>query len=174
MRRIPSLIKTSPLLVAMLLLACSTAQKPAPEIAPKPKTDWVLEIRSRAASVLSVIEVLPLADRGIDDLRAKAKAAEAEARFGDAEIHLAAALVLSADDPELWQWRAEIALAQNRWHDAHTYASRSEAIGPKLGGLCVRNWLTLKAVAHEMDDASGKIAADAKADACPVPRSTRL
>lgn len=174
MRRILSLMKTSPLLVVMLLSACSTVEKPAPEIALKPKTDWVLEIRSRAASMLSVIEVLPLAERGVSDLRAKAKTAEAERRFNDAETHLAAALALSADDPELWQWRAEIALAQNHWQDASTYARRSETIGPKLGEICVRNWLTLKAVAHELSDDKGKIAAEARADACPVPRSVRL
>lgn len=155
------------------LIGCQSAPQPLPEPAPPPR-DWVGEIRERAASVPSYVEVLPLNDPGVADLRALAHSAEAARHFSEAEKHLALALTLVPDDPELWQWRAEVALAENRWQDAQAHALRSESLGPKLGRICVRNWMTLRAVAAETANSGAEAEATTKAEACPVRAPVRL
>jgi hypothetical protein len=161
-------------LCVALLAGCQSAPKRAPEAPPPPPRNWVSEIRERAASVPSYVEVLPLNDPGIADLRVMAHSAEAARRFAEAEKHLVLALTLAPEDPELWQWRAEVALAEKRWSDAQAHARRSETLGPKLGPICVRNWMTLLAVATETADAIAQAEAGTKAEACPVRAPVRL
>lgn len=165
-------------LISILLLglaACASSPKPTKAIKPvAPARDWVSEIRAEAAAVPSNVEVLPLRDAVVDDLRAKAQAAETARKFNEAEASLNAALAIVPDDPALWQWRAEIALAERRFTDAIAHATRSAALGPKLGDLCVRNWLTLAAARHESKDVAGESSARAQAKACPVPAPIRM
>ncbi len=163
------------LLLTALLAGCQSVPEPQPEPpAPEPARDWVSEIRERAANVPSYVEVLPLTDPGLEDLRVLARDAEAEKRFAVADQHLAEALSLVPDDPELWQWRAELALEEQRWQDAQAHARQSEAIGPKLGNLCVRNWMTLLAVSEETADSQGVAEAKVRAAQCPVLAPVRL
>ncbi len=170
-------LRRAPVWILLLALAaCASAPKPPP-LAKKPSVparDWVSEIRAEAAQLPSYVDVLPLRDAVVDDLRAKAQAAEAARKFNEAEVSLKAALAIVPDDPALWQWRAEIALAERRFADAIAHATRSEALGPKLGNLCVRNWLTLAAARHESKDAAGTASARAQAKACPVPAPIRM
>lgn len=158
----------------VVLAGCQSAPVPEPQPPAPPPRDWVGEIRNLAANVPSYVEVLPLTDPGVADLRELARQAETARRFAEAEKHLALALVLMPDDPELWQWRAEVALAEQRWQDAQAHAKRSETLGPKLGRICVRNWMTLLAVAEETRDAEAVAAARSKADACLVHAPIRL
>lgn len=163
--------------VAVLALAACTTKAPPKRVvtAPEPPPrDWVAEIRAEAAKLPSHIDVMPLQEAAVEDLRAKARAAESARRFDEADATLDAALAITPEDPALWQWRAEIALAERRFDDAVAHAQRSEAIGPKLGNLCVRNWLTVAAARHEARDAAGESAARAKAEACPVPAPIRM
>jgi tetratricopeptide (TPR) repeat protein len=166
-------IRCAPLTV-LLLAACASAPAPEPVPPPPPARDWVGEIRARAESVPSYVEVLPLSDPGVADLRSLAKDAEAARRFDEADRHLALALELVPDDPDLWQWRAEVALADHRWDDAGAHARRSETLGPKLGRICVRNWMTLRAVAAETADSAAEAEASARAEACPARAPVRL
>lgn len=164
------------LAMALLLVACASAPKP-PRVVQKPvppPRDWVAEIRAEAARMPSNVDVVPLRDAVVDDLRLKAQAAEAARQFAAAEASLNAALAIVPDDPALWQWRAEIALAERRFSDAVAHATRSADLGPKLGDLCVRNWLTLAAARHEGKDLAGADAARAQARACPVPAPIRM
>jgi len=164
------------LLTLLLLSACATtpAPKPVAKAPPPPARDWVAEIRAEAGKLPSHIEVIPLQEAAVADLRAKAQAAEAAKQFDQAEATLDAALAIVPEDPALWQWRAEIALAERRFADAIAHAQKSEAIGPKLGGLCVRNWLTLAAARQEAKDSAGAAAARTRAAACPVPAPIRM
>lgn len=118
--------------------------------------------------------MIPLQEAAVADLRSKAQAAEAAKQFDQAEATLDAALAITPEDPALWQWRAEIALAERRFADAIAHAQKSEAIGPKLGGLCVRNWLTVAAARQEAKDSAGAAAARTRAAACPVPAPIRM
>lgn len=168
-RRLPSLS------VVLLLAACATPAPPKP-VAPAPaqQRDWVAEIRAEARKLPSHIEVMPLQEATVEDLRLKARVAEAAKHYDEADATLDAALAITPEDPALWQWRAEIALAERRFDDALAHARQSEAIGPKLGDLCVRNWLTVAAARHEAHDAAGEADARAKAAACPVPAPIRM
>lgn len=161
---------------AVVLGACATTPAPAPvaKTPAPPARDWVAEIRAEAARLPSNIDVLPLRDAAVDDLRAKAQAAEAARKYTAAEASLRAALAIVPEDPSLWQWRAEIALAERRFADAIAHATRSATLGPKLGDLCVRNWLTLAAARHESQDRAGSASARAQAQACPVPAPIRM
>lgn len=158
----------------MLVVLAGCQAKPVAKPVPPPQRDWVSEIRASAASLPSYVEVLPLNDPSVADLRKLARLAEDARRFAEAEKHLAQALALMPDDPDLWQWRAEVALADRRWQDAQTHARQSETLGPKLGGICVRNWMTLLAVAQETENVTAQAEARAKADACPVRAPVRL
>ncbi|PIV32129.1 MAG: hypothetical protein COS34_14835 [Lysobacterales bacterium CG02_land_8_20_14_3_00_62_12] len=164
------------LIVALALSACQPAATIAdpPPAAAAPKNDWVAEIRRLAAAEKSYIEVLPLSDPAVTDLRGAARLAEAERRYDDVEMALAAALALTPEDPDLWQWRAENDLAQARWPDARRHARHSARIGPRLGALCVRNWLTLRAVAEETGESVAAARAQTRASACTVPAPVRL
>ena len=160
----------------LALAACASTPPPKPVVkAPEPPPrDWVAEIRAEAAKLPSHIEVIPLQEAAVEDLRQKARAAESAQQFDQADATLDAALAITPEDPALWQWRAEIALAERRFEDAVAHAQKSEAIGPKLGDLCVRNWLTVAAARHEAEDLAGESAARAKAKACPVPAPIRM
>ena len=164
------------LIATLLLAACASAPKPPKVVKqpPPPVRDWVAEIRAEAARLPSNTDVLPLRDAAVDDLRAKAQAAEAAREFAAAETSLNAALAIVPEDPALWQWRAEIALADRRFGDAIAHAKKSAALGPKLGDLCVRNWLTLAAARFEAKDLAGESSARAHAKACPVPAPIRM
>ena len=162
--------------VTLLLAACVSAPKPAPvaKKPPPPARDWVAEIRAEAARLPSNVDVMPLRDAAVDDLRAKALAAEQARQYAAAEANLTAALAIVPEDPALWQWRAEIALADRRFVDAAAHATHSAELGPKVGDLCVRNWLTVAAVRQEAKDAAGAASARAQAQACPVPAPIRM
>lgn len=162
--------------MAVLLAACATTPPPKPvaKPAPPPVRDWVAEIRAEAGKLPSHIEVIPLREAAVEDLREKARVAEQAKQFDRAEATLDAALAITPEDPALWQWRAEIALAEQRFADAIAHAQKSAAIGPKLGDLCVRNWLTVAAARHEAKDFPGEADARGKARACPVPAPIRM
>ena len=169
------MIRTITLLA--LLCGCASAPEPAPPAAVSTVSltpDWVREIRREAALSDSLIEVLPLADPAVADLSALARAAEAAEAWDEVDQHLTAALVIAPRDPELWQWRAEAALARRAWHEAELHARRSARLGPGLGALCVRNWLTLKAAASESGDLAAAAKASTRAARCPVPKPVRL
>ena len=174
MRLEPSRLLSS--VAVLALAACATTPPPKPVVkAPEPPPrDWVAEIRAEAAKLPSHIEVIPLQEAVVEDLREKARVAEAAQQFDQADATLDAALAIAPEDPALWQWRAEIALAERRFDDAVAHARKSEAIGPKLGNLCVRNWLTVAAARHEAHDAVGETDARNKAKACPVPAPIRM
>lgn len=163
------------LALATVLAACAHQEKPRPEVvAEPPPRDWVAEIRTEAAKLPSHIEVLPLQEAAVEDLRQQARLAESAKQFDKARSTLDAALAITPDDPALWQWRAEVALAERHFDEALTFAQRSEMLGPKLGALCVRNWLTVAAVRDEKQDAAGAAEARRKAEACPVPAPVRM
>jgi len=141
---------------------------------PAPPRAWVVEIRAAAATAPSIVEVTPLMDRSVLDLREQAKAAELKRDFTGADGHLAAAIAVREDDPDLWQWRAEIALERREWRDAATLAQHSLDLGPRIGTLCVRNWLTLEAARTELGDKANAESARAQVKSCEVPELIRM
>lgn len=167
---------TRPLLAAALIAALSAcASAPvAPPPAPRIERDWLAEIDAEAARAASAVDVVPLPDPAVDDLRQRATRARQERRWDAADADLVAALALRAEDPALWQARAEVAIGRAAWADAETFAARSHELGPKVGALCVRNWLSVFAARIEVGDAVGAASARAAVQRCVVDAPTRF
>lgn len=89
------------------------------------------------------LDVQPLRDPQVEDLRARAQAQEEAGKPKAAFATLEQALVISPDDPELLQWQAELSLLRRAWKQAEELAAKSFEVGPRLGGLCRRNWATI-------------------------------
>jgi len=165
------------LVMALAMQACViwVDPEPAPIAArPAPPRDWMAEIRKAAAASTSIVEATPLLDPAVADLRAQAKTAEDAGQFAEADVQLKQAVGVRADDPDLWQWRAEIALARKRWREAATFAQRSLELGPRIGTLCIRNWLSLEAARTELGDLVSAKSARAQVKSCEVPDLIRM
>lgn len=165
------------LLAAVFVLgACSSPpspQKPVASPEPPPR-DLVAEVRAAGADADDALEVQPLRDPQIEDLRASATRAESAGRHAEADAFLQKALTLTPDDPELLQWRAELLLAQAYYDEAAILANRSYERGPKLGALCRRNWTTIQ-LAREMRQQGDEAATAAQqAIRCTVEPPVRM
>jgi hypothetical protein len=157
-----------------LVAGCSTT--PAPDARPAVRMDAgsVLLRQVRNAGALgNELDVQPLRDPQVEDLRSAAAVAEARADWGATSLALEKALLLSPDDPDLLQWRAEIALVGHDFVRAQQLAQRSWELGPKLGGLCRRNWTTLGFAAEARADAVAATQAKQRAAACAVAPPNR-
>ena len=133
--------------LALLLAGCASAPAgPAPSApvaaAKASPAELVAQVRA-AGEHGHELEVQPLRDPQVEDLRAQAKAQEAAGEPKAAFETLARALVISPGDPDLLQWQAELALLRRAWKQAEALAAESFDRGPKLGGLCRRNWATI-------------------------------
>jgi tetratricopeptide (TPR) repeat protein len=157
-----------------VLTACSHTSDRAPPTPPPAQRDWVAEIRRAAAAVDSAVEVTPLVDPAIGDLRLRAQQHEDAGAYDDAVAALKQAMMLRPEDPSLWQWQAELSLQRRAWADAERQAERSYNLGPKLGALCVRNWLTMHAARVERGTLDTATQARQSAAACRVAPPIRM
>jgi hypothetical protein len=147
--------------VAGLLAACAAREdKPVPP--PRVERDWLAEIAAEAARADSAVDVVPLPDPAVDDLRRRA------------DDVLREALALDAGDPALWQSLAESLLAQRRWEEAEAMAARSAELGPRVGALCLRSRYTAFASRIERGDAMGAAQARMQVEDCVEARPTRF
>ena len=163
------------LLACALLVACSSTGTPtARSGGARMASGQALLQQVRSAGQLgNELDVQPLRDPQVEDLRAMATAAEKRSDWPGAQAALARALEVSAQDPELLQWQAEIALVGHDFARAQQLATSSWERGPKLGGLCRRNWTTLRFSAQSRGDAAGASQAQQRAAACAVAPPTR-
>lgn len=120
------------------------------------------------------LDVQPLRDPRVEDLRASATLAEARGDFTGASKLLAQAAVLTPEDPDLLQWQAELALVARDWTQAEQLATRSFDKGPKLGGLCRRNWTTLQLAAEARGNAAQATQAQQRVAGCTVAPPIRM
>lgn len=160
-------------MVLAILAACSAQESPPPK--PKVvKRDLLVEIRSQAEALASSVQVEPLADPEVDDLRARARSEEMKGQYESAAAAIAQALALRPEDPTLIQWAAELALVRGQYVEAERDAQRSYELGPRLGEICVRNWLTIKEARGARNDAQGAGSAAAQLPACQVQAPVRM
>jgi Flp pilus assembly protein TadD len=163
--------------LAVLLAGCSSdgGSRSHASAAPKMAAGNVLLQQVRSAGQLgNELDVQPLRDPQVEDLRAAATAAEARGDWAAVQRVLAQALQLSPNDPDLLQWQAEIALVAHDFARAQQLAQESWERGPKLGGLCRRNWTTLRLAAESRGDATGASSAQQQAAACAVAPPNRF
>ena len=131
----------------LVLAACSTA--PPRDMPALPTFDAVAalaEIRAASDADAGELDVQPLRDPQVEDLRQQAAALESRRRDRDAAGALDQALAINPDDPALLQERAEIALLLGQLLQAERLAHRAFATGSKVGPLCRRHWETIAQV----------------------------
>lgn len=160
----------------LALAACSSDAPPPAAGRPAAKVDPVaLVARVRAAGTTgNELEVKPLRDPQVEDLRAEAEAWEAQGKYPQASAALNKALEITPADPDLLQWKAEIALFLRAWAASEQLASESYENGPKLGGLCRRNWTTVQLARESRGDAAGADVARRQVDGCTVAPPVRM
>ena len=158
---------------ALALASCGTPAPP-PKQAKVAHRDWVGEIRAEASKLESSVEVAPLADPAVEDLKAQARRHEEAKEYDAASKLVQQALTVRAEDPALWQWSAELALERGDWAGAEQRANRAFELGPKVGALCARAWLTIAASRTERNDAANAASAKAEVGKCQVASPVRM
>lgn len=161
-------------LVAVLALASCSTTEPPPKQSKVARRDWIGEIRTQAAKLDSAVEVAPLDDPGVADLKAKARVSEEAKDYDTATTQVKQAIAIRGDDPALWQWWAELSLMRGEFADAEHHAAHAYELGPKLGGLCARAWLTIAASRTERGDAKNAASAQAEVSKCQVAAPVRM
>ena len=143
--------------MVLVLAACSSGSPPPSRGRPAKQIDPVAMVAAVRAAGLHghELEVQPLRDPQVEDLRVRAEALEAQGKHRQALAALDQALAITPDDPDLLQWKAELALLRRAWAEAEQLANRSFERGPKLGGLCRRNWTTIDQSRRGRGDANG-------------------
>lgn len=165
--------------VGMGLLA-GCASSPPPVAAPEPQgpppltaVEIVKAVRLAGNDGVELV-VTPLIDAHAQDLRERAEDAQAGGHLARADRDLLKALEFSPDDPDLIQWRAELAVLRNRRDEAETLAKQSIALGPKSGPLCRRNWTLLKLLREARGEAQNVASAQAMLDRCTIAPPVRM
>ena len=120
------------------------------------------------------LDVQPLRDPQVEDLRASAAQSERRGDYAAATMALTKALAITPNDPDLLQWQAEVALANRDWHSAEQFATRSFDKGPKIGGLCRRSWMTRQFARQELGDAANAAVAQQQIGKCAVMPPVRM
>ena len=164
-------------LIILTLAACSpTSAPPSPagnlRTAPA-AADMVAQVRA-AGSGNDALDVKPLRDPQVEDLRVRASRLEAAGDYAGATQAIVQALALLPNDPDLLQNAAELALYRKDWAQAETNASRSYELGPKLGSLCRRNWTALRFARAARGNAAGAAEAVSKVAACTIEPPVRM
>lgn len=140
---------------------------------PTPR-EMISQVRAAGVSNATELQVTPLRDPQVEDLRARAIKLETQSDYAGAAQAIAQALAIVPGDPELQQQAAEYALYQQDWTHAAAFAQQSYDRGPKVGALCRRNWTTLRFVRLVHGDAIGVQAATQQVATCTVAPPVRM
>jgi tetratricopeptide (TPR) repeat protein len=161
------------LLGAMALAACS--QPPGPVQATRaPDHDIVAAIRAAGTHDSSVVEIAPLRNPSIDGFLDEAHAAEHAGNIPQAIARTDDALSLAPDAPDILQYRAELAVRAKDYDTAESDARRSYELGPKLGGLCARNWQTVMEIEQLKGHPAAAETARVSRERCHVDGPVRM
>ena len=160
--------------------ACATAPV-APPLQPTALPNgvtpqqMVASIRAAAAGSAAELDVQPLRDSQVEDLRQEAAALEVRGLYPEAAEVLQQALAVTPDDPAVMQELAEVAVLQWQFDQAAQLARRAHAAGSGVGPLCRRHWATVEQVAQaRLALASVAPAARPRADAATQAEATAL
>lgn len=158
------------LLPVLALAACATAPAGLPSGALTTATpaEMVGYIHATAGDGDGELDVQPLRDSQVEDLREQAVRLHAQGHHRDAAAALDRALEIVAGDPALLQERAEAALLLGDYMQAGELAGRALALGSGVGPLCRRHRATLEQVALVRGDAAAAAAEKAAIADCRV------
>ena len=153
----------------LLLTGCASAPPSAP---PAPSFDAaaiVAGVRQAGQAVATEVEVQPLQDALVADLREQAQRDEQAGRLANAAAALDRALAERPDDPTLLQERAEVALLERHVDAAFDFARRAQASGPTVGPLC-RRTLEMLVQVEGLREAAGDAGAGERVKALATRR----
>ena len=159
---------------ALLLAACSGPNSGAGNGVRRLSSTQMLAMVRAAGETGRELDVQPLRDPQVEDLRLAAAASEQRGDYAEADASLLSALRITPNDPDLVQWRAELALVRKDWSDAEKLALESYEHGPRLGGLCRRNWTTLQLAREARGDAGNATIAQQRVDQCTAAPPVRM
>lgn len=164
--------------VAGGLSGCVSVPTPADRTVPEfNPVAAVAAVRAVGRADPKELDVQPLRDPRVEDLRQRAAALEAQGELRGAGKLLDHALSIQAQDPGLLQDRAENALLQGALTAAERWADQALQRGSKVGPLCRRHWETIAQVraarAEPPPEAPTAAAARKQRDACTVAAPKR-
>lgn len=159
-------------MLAAAVSACTSAPSPVAPLEGRAPIDTraLLDTVHREARSLGAhgIEVAPLQDaeraHRLDQVRSHRDRGDLD----QARAAAAAALAEAPADPVLLQEAAELALLAGDWPQAVELAGRSYEVGPRVGELCRRNWLTIAAARAALAGAD-EVALERLAQCSPPP-----
>ncbi|MDQ2971537.1 MAG: tetratricopeptide repeat protein [Pseudomonadota bacterium] len=157
-----------------LLAACSQPPAPTAQTMRAPDHDIVASIRAAGTRDSSVVEVAPLRNPAVDGMLNDAHNAERAGNVDAAIAKTDAALQLAPNAPDILQYRAELAVRANDYPTAENDARHSYSLGPKLGGLCMRNWQTVLEIEQLKGNAAAVQNARIARDKCHVQGPIRM
>lgn len=170
-------------LFAALLGACTQVpvQDPAVSEPTYDAAEIVRAIRASGAATPTELDVQPLRNSEVEDLRQLATQHERSGRLQDAAAALDQALQIVPDDAAVLQERSEIALLLRDAAGAERFARAASRKGTQVGPLCRRHHEALARLADlrargmPADPAHARAALDARArrDACTVAAPPR-
>lgn len=156
-------------LLALGLAACASSpvEPDVPRLTTATPEQMLEYIHAAAGDGAGELNVQPLRNAEVEDLRQRAERLQRQGFHADAAAALDQAIELVPDDPALLQERAEVALLLSDFARADGLATRAQALGSGVGPLCRRHWATREQVRLVKGDAAGAAAAR---DAMPVCR----
>jgi tetratricopeptide (TPR) repeat protein len=165
--------------LAVALAACGTmpsAPPPNPTALPDGVTpqQMVASIRAAAASKAGELDVQPLREGQVEDLRQQAAAHEARGQYQEATALLHQALAVNPDDPAVMQEAAELAVLLWQFDHAEQLARRAHALGSGVGPLCRRHWATVEQVTQARLALATAAEQASRADAAAPARAASL
>ena len=165
------------LAACLLLGGCAGTPESASQAEPKiEKTavELLMEIRSAALDDGDALDVQPLDEPEVADLRQRGVDLEAAGDFAGAANAYEQALKIVPDGPALLQARAEMLLVTEQLDAAEAAAARAYELGPKLGPLCRRSWATIRLARELRDNPDAAQIAAAQGQRCATPPPVRM
>ena len=156
--------RRSLMVTGLVLLAACSSTPPAPPMPAFDARAAVAAVRAAGGSASSELDVQPLRDTQVEDLREDAQRLEREGKVPEAATAL---------DQALLQERAEGALLLQQADSAEQFARRAIGLGAQVGPLCRRHWETVAQAtamrghnppaAGRGEEAAARVAAEASA-----------
>lgn len=153
----------------LVLAGCVSTSAPVKPVDTTTPAQRLAAVEAAAGKDDTELDVQPLRDGGVEDLRVVAQGKRQAGDLAAAAQALDQALQISEGDPAVLQERAEVALLQGEWAQAETLARKAVELGSKTGPLCRRHWATIEQSRLARGEQQNAVSAHAQIEGCTVP-----
>lgn len=153
----------------LVLAGCVSTSAPVKPVDTTTPAQRLAAVEAAAGKDDTELDVQPLRDGGVEDLRIVAQGKRQAGDLAAAAQALDQALQISEGDPAVLQERAEVALLQGEWVQAETLARKAVELGSKTGPLCRRHWATIEQSRLARGEQQNAVSAHAQIEGCTVP-----